>query len=166
MFNETLQFSSRQIREVYVGERLLAGYDFGVNSSGNRTDWLSDMNGSMRMDYPAGQSWGAVFITIGKSTNQLRPWKDFSRFQTVAIELKAKQGGESIDIGIKDTNDADDGREAKIKTPYLSTEWQTYNFTLSSFHTANLEELYVVVEFVFEGPAEQTVFFRNIKYLP
>lgn len=48
----------------------------------------------------------------------------------------------------------------------LSTSWQTYRVPLSTFVTADLTRLYVVAEFVFSGPLTQTVYFREVKYLP
>jgi len=137
----------------------------GVDSSNNTTNWLTDMNGSMRMSYPADQSWGSVFITVGSPTNPPRPSKDMSSFQSISMQLKGEQGGESIQIGIKDANDPDDGSETKITINNLSTQWQTYTFPLSSFTTADLTKLYVVTEFVFSGSTAQTVYFRNIQYL-
>jgi len=158
--------STRQIRDIYVGKRLSSEYDMGVDSSGGRTDWLSNLNGSMCMAYPAGQSWGAVFITVGKPKDPPRPWKDFSEFQTILIELKGEYGGESVEVGLKDACDPDDGSESKIKISSLSADWLTYEFPLSSFQTANLKKLYVVIEFVFTSSTAQTVYFRNIKYMP
>ncbi len=165
LFKEVPADSTRQIRDIYVGERLSVGYDMGVDSSGRRTGWVSNMNGNMRMAYPAGQRWGAVFITVGKPTYPPRPWKNFSDFQTISVELKGEHGGESFEIGLKDADDPDGGSEAKIRISNLSADWQTYEFSLFLFHTANLEKLYVVVEFVFTGSVAQTTYFRNVKYL-
>ncbi len=140
-------------------------YDMGVDSSGQRRDWLETTEGAMKMAYPAGQSWGAVFITVGPPADPPRPWKDFSPFRTLSVELRGKNGGESVEIGIKDSSDPDDGSETKTLVSQLSSEWKTYEFLLSSFDSADLGELYVVAEFVFAGPTAQTVYFRNVRYL-
>ena len=56
-------------REVLSGTKLAEGFDMGVNTSGGRTDWLTQEVGAMKMAYPAQQSWGAVFVTVGKPNN-------------------------------------------------------------------------------------------------
>jgi len=122
--------------------------------------------GAMKMAYPPGQSWGAVFITVGQPKDPPRPWKDYSSFRAISVDLRGEIGGESVEVGIKDSSDPDDGSETKILVPQLSTGWQTYEFPLSSFDTADLEKLYVVTEFVFAGPTSQTVYFRNVRYFP
>jgi exo-beta-1,3-glucanase (GH17 family) len=156
---------SRLTRAVFDDRGLAAQYDMGVDSSGQRRDWLETSEGAMEMAYPAGQSWGAVFITVGSPVDPPRPWKDFSPFRTLSVELRGKSGNESVEIGIKDSSDPDDGSETKTLVSQLSTEWETYEFPLSSFNTADLEKLYVVTEFVFAGSTAQTVYFRNVRYL-
>jgi len=152
---------------IYVGAALSPGYDMGVNTSHGRTDWVSDMNGHICMSYPAGQDWGAVFITVGRPTNFDRPGRDLSGYQTLALELRGGVGGEQVWVGLKDSTDPDDGRETKIRVSGLTPEWQTFTFPLSSFDTASRDRLYVVTEFVFEtGTPAETVCFRNVQYLP
>ena len=152
---------------IYVGATLSPGYDMGVDTSRRHTNWVADMNGYMCMFYPVGQSWGAVFITVGRPTNFDRPGRDLSSYQTLSLELQGAVGGEQVWIGLKDNTDPDNGRETKILASGLTTEWQTFTFPLSSFHTARLDRLYVVTEFVFEsGTPAEIVCFRNIQYLP
>ena len=82
VFNGIHPVESRKTREIFASGNLSSGYSIGVNSSKNLADWLTKTeDGSMRMSYPTGQSWGAVFITVGEPVNPPRPWKDFSGFQ-------------------------------------------------------------------------------------
>ena len=53
------------------------------------------------MSYPAGASWGAVFITIGKPKDPPRPSQDLAAFDTLLVEMKGESGGEELDIGLK-----------------------------------------------------------------
>lgn len=150
------------------GTTLCEGYDMGVDDSANRRDWLSDMEGYMRMSYPGGLSWGAVFITVGPPVNPPRPGQDLSMYNTLSLELRGSTGNECVKIGIKDNTDLDNGTEKKVRTCVTSTNWETFTFTLSVFNTADLTRLYVVTEFVFDGSdasAAKTVDFRNIQYL-
>jgi hypothetical protein len=128
--------------------------------------WLIDNGDSMEMAYPSGQEWGAVFITVGVPVDTSRPWKDFSHFSQLSVDLKGESGGESVAIGIKDADDEDTGQETKISINNLTNEWKTYEFRLQDFTTAHLNKLYVVTEFVFSGNTAETVYFRNVRYLP
>jgi hypothetical protein len=144
---------------------LTPGFDIGANSSSGNTGWLEDTGEGMKMSYPSGEAWGAVFIVSDSVTTPPRPSKDFSAYKTLSFEVKGEVGGESFQVGLKDKDDPDDGGEAKVTVCNLTNEWQTITIPLSRFSTADLKNLYVVMEFVFEGANAQTVFFRNVKYL-
>ena len=68
----------------------------GVNSSANKTDWLTDMGDCMRMTYPASQEWGSVFITVGAPTDAPRPYKNMSGFSTLSMQMRGEKGGEIL----------------------------------------------------------------------
>jgi LysM repeat protein len=154
-------------RSIYTRQTLASGLNMGVDTSNGRFDWVTDMNGSLCMNYPSGQDWGAVFITVGEPTQPPRPSLDFSGYETLSLELRGGSGGETVSIGIKDNTDPDNGSETKLRVTNLTTEWQTFTFPLSSFSTADLSNLYVVTEFVFAaGTPAENVCFRNIQYLP
>lgn len=152
---------------IYKGTTLTKGYDMGVDTSDGLGNWVVDTHDSMCMNYPGNQEWGAVFITFGKPVPfDQRPGQDLSTYQTLSMELKGEKGGEYVSIGLKDKLDKDDGGERKYNVN-VTNEWQTYTFPLSDFDTADLTQLYVLTEFVFEPdtPAEN-ICFRNIEYLP
>jgi hypothetical protein len=139
----------------------------GVDTSEEETEWVRGMDGYVCMDYPSGQSWGAVFITVGEPRDPPRPGIDLSDYGTLSIELRGEIGGERVWVGIKDKTDPDTGEETKLLVQDLTTEWQTRTFDLQEFVTADLTRLYVVTEFVFEpGTPAETVCFRRIQYLP
>ena len=145
---------------------LAQNYDIGVDTSNQRRKWLEKKSdNSMCMTYPPGQSWGAVFIVYGglKPLGD-RSGIDLSNYKTLAIQMKGQNGGEEVNIGLKDKKDPDNGSETKI-TQTLTSEYKTYTFPLSDFSTADLKNLYVVTEFVFEpGTPSQTVCFRNVEF--
>lgn len=151
---------------IYAGPTLEQGYDMGVDTSGHKYDWVTDMGGYMRMAYPPGQGWGAVYITVGKPAPRgQRQSRDFSKYHALAVDLRGEQGGEVVYIGVKDSRDLDDGRETKIPVT-LTGDWKTYTFPLSDFTTADLTSLYIPIEFIFEsGVGPETVYFRNVRYL-
>lgn len=147
---------------IYAGQKLSKGFEIAVNSYKEKTDWFSDSLGYMKMVYPPDQKWGAAFLTVGELVNPPRPFKDFSKYKYLIVELKGAVGGEKIDISIKDNTDADDIETRKTFT--LTSSWEPYKIALSDFTTADLTHLYVVTEFVFHGNQSETVYFRNIKY--
>jgi hypothetical protein len=149
---------------IYVGQ-LAEGYDIGVDSSEGLTNWLTDLNGSMRMEYPSNQDWGAVFITVGPPVDYPRPSVDLSSYNILSVDIKGEMGGEVVAIGIKDDKDPDDGTETLIEINSLTTDWETYTYPLSDFTTADLTRVYVGIEFVFIGKNGRTVFFKDVKYL-
>ena len=150
-------------KQILVGSQLESGFDLGVNSSGGRTDWLTDEGGHFRMAYPESQSWGAVFVTVGKPKNRPRPFQDFSAYTTLLIEMKGEVGEETVLIGLKTNTQPDDGTETKM-TVKLTNDWRIYRFPLEAFRGADPKRLYVVTEFVFEGPVPRVVLFRNISF--
>lgn len=152
-----------QSRDILAGSTLSQGFDMGVNSSGGRTNWLKNENGQMKMQYPADQSWGAVFITVGKPKQPPRPSKDFSAFDTLTVEMRGVSGGEQLEIGLKTNDQPDDGSETKLPV-ILTSEWKTYSFPLSKFGEIDLKRLYVVAEFVFSGTEAKTVLLRSVRY--
>ena len=150
---------------IYNGHRLLHGYDMGVNTSKGRTNWLRDNGRELVMTYPAGQGWGAVFITVGKpqSDPEQRRSKNFSTLDTLVISMKGDTGNEIVDIGIKDKNNYNDGSETK-KSITLSTTYKEYKFALRNFTTADLHFLYVVCEFVFDGNKSIIIFVNSVTF--
>ena len=150
-------------RDILVGARLTPGFNMGVNSSENRTDWLKTEGDHLKMSYPSGQSWGAVFVTVGAPKQPPRPFRDLSAYNMLTIEMKGGVGGEQLEIGIKTNTQPDDGSETKVPVR-LTSDWKPYRFRLDRFDGADLDKLYVVAEFVFSGSDAATVFARNISY--
>ena len=150
---------------IYVDGKLASEFKRGVDSSERKDDWVTKYQGYMKAAYPAGQAWGAVFITVCQPDPRgERRSKDFSMYSTLMVDLKGELGNEIVDIGIKDSKDPDNGRETKLPVK-LHKDWHTCSFPLSMFKTADLQNLYVPFELVFEPEVEpETVYFRNIKY--
>jgi hypothetical protein len=156
-------FGQQPRHDVLVGAALTPGFGMGVNSSGNNTSWLETEGDHLKMSYPSGQSWGAVFITVGPPAEPPRPFLDLSAYNVLAIEMKGAKGGERLGIGIKTSKQPDDGSETKIPVE-LTSDWKTYQFPLDRFKRADPHNLYVVTEFVFVGSNAVTVSARNISY--
>jgi hypothetical protein len=144
---------------------LASGYDLGVDTNQRSRRWLHATSSELRMAYPPGQQWGAVFAVVGRIQQSIgaRRTRDFSAFHTLAVSMRGARGGEIVEIGLKDKTDSDDGSETRIRQK-LTREYKTYTFPLGDFRTANLQELYVVTEFVFGGPEPSTIFVNRIEF--
>ena len=154
--------------DVYKG-KFASPFDLGVNTSGGKTDWVTEKDGFFECAYPAGQQWGAVFITVGKSTNGSgRQTLDLSQYDSVALEIKGASGGEHIRIGLKTDADFDDGREPTYGIYQMGTEWQTYKIPLSFFvrepdyPASRFSRIYIALELVFDQ--QETISFRNVRF--
>jgi exo-beta-1,3-glucanase (GH17 family) len=163
---------SRASRDIFAeGPGLLSAYyDMGVDSDpDHRHDWLSADNGELTISYPSGQHWGAVFITVGAPAQPPRPWKDFSEFETLGIEMRGERGGERVEIGIKNRADPNTGNETRI-IESLNKQYRPYNIPLRKFASGHLripeglKQLNVVVELVFQDSKAEVVYARNIRY--
>jgi uncharacterized protein (TIGR03437 family) len=153
---------SVQQRDVMIAGNLTSGFDMGVNTSGGRTDWVSPDNGSLKMAGPPGQDWSAVFVTWGPSVSQSRPGTDMSAYATLVVEIRGDPG-KTLQIGIKDKDQADDGNETKV-TVLLTSNWRSYAIPLSRFTKAGVNKLYVVAEFVWPAQSPTTAWVRNIRF--
>jgi len=155
--------ASAQTEDIILGSKLSSGFDMGVNSSAGKTDWLSNESEYIKMSYPHDQTWGSVFITVGKPKLPPRPARDFSAYNTLSIEMKGELADSQLKIGIKTNDQPDDGSETTIPIN-LTSAWKTYPFPLDKFSGVDLKKLYVVVEFVFNGGKSQTVYVRKVTY--
>jgi hypothetical protein len=142
---------------------LSPGFDMGINSSGGKVDWATVKNNEICLNYPSGQKWGTLFITVGKPRDTGRSGKDISSFKKLAFEIKGTVGKESVLVAIKDASDPDNAKETRIPIS-LTTTYKKFEFPLSRFKTADLKTIYVPLELVFaEKPANICV--RQIQYL-
>jgi hypothetical protein len=156
-------YESQNNSIIFLNGRLTTGLNMGVNSSNKQTGWVTIIDSSICMSYPANQKWGAVFITVGQPTHPPRPARNFLSYNQLVLELKGQRGGETVLIGVKDNEDPDDGSESKIRLN-LTNEWAEYRINLrENFKTAELNRLYVVTEFVFED-RPQNICARKIQY--
>ncbi len=148
---------------IFTEGKLSQGFDMGVNTSGGQTNWVDVSGGEMCMSYPGGQ-WGSVFITVGKPVPPgNRPGKDFTSYKSLSLDIKGTKGNEYVLVGLKDKDMLDDGSENKVGIN-LGTEYLTSSIPLTKFN-ADLNKLYVVVEFVFEKTPEK-ICVNNIQFLP
>ncbi len=154
----------------------LAKIGVGVDDSQHLRNWLSETVDGLEVQYPGSLQWGVVFLTSGGDA--VPPPRDqyavnLSAYNTLEIEMKGLAGNECVQIGIKDSDDPDNGSEPKTDV-LLTPEWKTYSFEINEAfgkRPPNLSRLdktriYVLTEFVFpcQSNEAQTIFVRSIKY--
>jgi exo-beta-1,3-glucanase (GH17 family) len=150
-------------RVVVAGSRLCPGFSLGVAASSGADTWLSNTGDALRMAYPAGQVWGAVFIVVGNiGPGVVRKSTDLSRCGTLRVDLHSLTDSTTLSVGMKDIDDPDDGGETKVLVTATRT-WSTRSFPISGFGTLNRRATYVVIEFIFSGASASTVEFRNVR---
>lgn len=163
---------SRRDRDIFVDGRLSGYYDIGLETSGKMHKWAGTQERALRLDYPADQDWGSLFITVGKPGPYPHPWRDFSKFKTLSVELKGANGGEAVEVGVLTASDPATGDEKRYVIDKLPSSFKTYDIPLENLRSPHLavpqdlKELYVVAEFVFKGTKPATVFVRNIRFKP
>ena len=156
--------SQQKSHPVYMGTEMSSGYDLGVTTNKDSVGWLTDVGGAMKADYPAGQDWGSLFITVGKIKDlPNKPTVDLTGFQKLVFEIKSDSAPCTIEVGMKDAEDPDDGTESKVAIQ-VTEEWKSYEIDLSSFANADLKQIYILVEFIFTGQVAQSISVRNIQY--
>jgi uncharacterized protein (TIGR03437 family) len=171
--------------DALLGTSLASGLDLGINTSGGLTNWLTPQpppptQGDLSMVCPGGQLWCAMFITDGPAVSTYpRLGIDVSGYQTMIVEIEG-DAGTTIQIGIKDATQSDDGTETKVTLP-VTSNWTAFAIPLTSFltpvpahvynnivyptHVVDLTKIYVPCEFVFAGgPQPQAVKVRTILY--
>ena len=168
---EQPSLGSRLNREILVNGRVAAHYHIDLDSSTRQRVSLSRFNDALKMAYPAGQREAVVSITVGEPASPPSPWKDFSDFDAVSVELRGTRGRENVLVGIRDLADSHDRDKSRVMLKNVGTKLQTYTIPLSQFASSQvrtrdaLTHLNVVLEFHFIGPRPQTIYVRNIQYL-
>jgi hypothetical protein len=132
-----------------------------ANEHFDDSGWMAYGLSEWQINFEA-QAWGVQYITVASDALVERPSKDYSGYNSLKLELKAPESGQTVLVILKDAEDKDDGSETRVPLT-LSDEWQTYEIALSEFITADLKQLYMVVGFVFLEKA-QTISVRNVEY--
>src|SRR5579862_900390 len=123
--NVTVAHSPQQLN-VLSETALASGLSLGINTSGGLTNWLTAepptvaAPGDLKMVCPSQQAWCAMFITDGPALSGFpRPGIDLSGYQTVTVEIQGDPGT-TIQVGVKDSTQLDDGSETKVTLPVTS----------------------------------------------
>lgn len=107
----------------------------------------------LRINYEGGPDWLFLYTQVGPLGFSVRKHHlDFSRFDRIRLDLRRHSGCESLELVVKDADDADDGSQANIKLE-LSDDWATYEYELARFADADLSMLNVPAGFLMDASA-------------
>jgi hypothetical protein len=144
-----------------------SSYQFGGEFALDSIERIED---TLLIDYPGsvpGQGitqWAAIWLSVNDVGFE-RAHRDYSRFDTLRLELKGEAGGERVLVHMKDKDDPDDGSQTDIEL-VLSDNWQTHDIDLARFETADLDSLYITLGFLFIDQFEPVAFrIRNARFI-
>ena len=170
-FNESNENNFRNVFDEYgnigypnvMTNGLIADYyDISGDSSFERELIHQEEMETVEINFPK-NDWGVCYFYNGQGSIEQIRTKDFSIYKTLKLELKGEEGGEKVEIGLKDETNPTDGSETKVELT-LSKDWEFYEIPLSAFKGTNLKKLFMVAEFVFENEPRK-INVRHIEYL-
>lgn len=124
-------------------------YTFGFAASTDAPFNVSNQLNEFKIDVPVAD-WSVFFLRNRPRAMVDRPAKDFSQYRAVRVRMKGAEGGEEVLLSMKDSTDPDDGTESRQELT-LSADWVDYEIPLSVFESANLEEIFAPLQFIFLG---------------
>ncbi|WP_235299368.1 DUF6090 family protein [Portibacter marinus] len=139
------------------------GYDRGIASAYNSQGVNFQFLGSHATIQFKNEPWAVLYFYTGYGVPDPNRVKDFSNFETLRLKLRGTQGGEKVDIALKDITNPTDGSETKVQLT-LTNEWQFYDISLNKFKPTNMEKLFMVTSFITENQAI-TIEVESIEFL-
>lgn len=131
-------------------------YSFGFAASSDASHKVSNQLNEFKIDAPLAE-WSVFYFRNLSQAMIDRPTKDFSQFRAVRVTMKGAEGGEEVFLSMKDSSDPDDGSETRHALT-LNAQWTDYEIPLTVFETANLEEIYAPLQFIFlDGAASLSI---------
>jgi hypothetical protein len=135
----------------------MSQFVIGCNSADSLKNWIIDKGMYWEMDFPQDQLWATLFLS---SNNP----KDFSMFDAMSFEIKGKNGGEKVHVGINDTLGEDPSGRSFIQWT-INRNWEQVRIPLSWIKGINLSGIYIPIQFVIFNTEGQTIYFKNVKYI-
>jgi exo-beta-1,3-glucanase (GH17 family) len=156
---------------VFTRGELSPGHDAGVDSSDHRYDWLTTESDAFVLRYPGSGCWGSVAIQRGVPTAQIpRPlYWDLSTYSHLVATVSGEQGGEPLEIAIKDYDDRDDGSETQLRVQGVAAQPRTVVIPLDAFdanRAVDRSRVYVGLAMSFVSHLPHTVRLQDAYYLP
>lgn len=156
-------FSNSDMISVLINGKKPTGFALQIVASGFMNNFHSYEEGYLELRYPENRvQWASPYFEVSALRGRVQEM-DFSDYSKMVLEMKGEKGGERFDIAMKDKNDPPDGTEARISME-LTDQWQTYEFDLSEFKTADLKTINVPFGIVFQGSQGQTIQLKTIQF--
>lgn len=156
-------FSNPDELAILINGKITSGFNISFAASSNYTDWNSFEDNYITLNYPSNTlEWGnpyfGVFALFGRVTHM-----DFSKYNTLEVEMKGAVGGETFEIGVKDMYDLRDGSSTRLEVT-ITDQWDIYEFDLAEIKTLDKSNVSVPFAIVFEGSKGRQVHVKTIKF--
>ena len=130
-----------------------------------RFDSVQLEEGKLKLQFSGGREWISFYMTvINRNTSLGRDHADFSRFGRIELEMKGNEGGEVINVHVKDADYPDDQAPIGVDIT-LTDEWQTFEIALADLAPTDFSRLHIPLGFLVT-PADEPVTFtvRSARY--
>lgn len=155
--------SSTDMLSVLINGKKSSGFALQIVASNFMNNIYSYEDGYMELRYPENRvQWASPYFEVSALRGRVQEM-DFSDYSKMVVEMKGAKGGERFEIAMKDKNDPPDGTETRMAIE-LTDQWQTYEYDLSVFKTADLQNINVPFGIVFQGTEGRTIQLRTIQF--
>lgn len=139
------------------------GFEMNIDNQSHTYDWLFGDDSAVRAGFLPGQSWAAVFITLGppRDVGQRTQAEDLTACDTLAVGLRAEREGVRVAVGIKDTGDPDEDTPTLYPLT-IGTAAQTYLVPLAELQSADLSRVYLPFMLVYTEFEAVMVWIDNV----
>jgi hypothetical protein len=156
-------YSKADMISVLINGKKPSGFTLQIVASGFMNHFHSYEEGYLELRYPENQvQWASPYFEVSALRGRVQEM-DFSGYSILVLEMKGEKGGERFEIAMKDKHDPPDGTESRIAME-LTDQWQTYEYDLSKFKTADLKTINVPFGIIFQGTQGQTIQLRTIQF--
>ena len=161
--NMSAIFSAPDILSVLRNGQLISGFNFGFGSSIAFNDWRNFEDNYTTFKYPNNVlEWGFPHIAVSALNGRVNQM-DFSKYNTLYVEMKGENGGESFEVLIKDKFDPYDGSESRLQVT-LTDQWEIYEFDIDQFETADKTIIQIPFGILFEGPKGRQIHIKTVQF--
>jgi len=157
-------YSEIDILNLLVKGKVPAGFGILYAQSGNEYyEGERPENDYRVLIYPENMfDWGSPYFTINALNGRVTEM-DFSKYESVILEMKGAKGGEKFALMMKDKYDLHDGTESRVNIT-VTNKWETYEVPIAQFETADKRIIETPLGFVFLGSEGLTIHVRSIQF--
>jgi hypothetical protein len=156
-------FSNSEELAILINGQTTNGFNINFAASSSYSEWNRFEDNYITLNYPSNTlEWGNPYIEVNALFGRVTHM-DFSKYNTMLVEMKGAVGGETFEVGAKDKYDLRDGSSTRLEIS-ITDQWVTYEFDLAKIRTLDKNFVKVPLAIVFEGPKGRQVHIKTIKF--